>query len=303
MNSGKLITTKVKIIILAAIGLILFCIGTIMGGSLSSITSIFVGDKLEAGAIELADCPADSVKSLELNLFNSDITFKTGKIFDVSGTGNYDSYVKDGVLYAGSSSRKYSVKILGMKLSIPSRWICGYASYVITIPKKSRLDNININTSLCNITGDSLCADNIRITNRLGNFSIDALTADNVDIETKGGSIAISKTQISQSGALSAFRNLSVGTNHAADSALQNITASSNWGNIQITGKMSGNSTLTSSHGDARLSLLGNSGNYLFDSPKDNLLVNTESGSSDSKKQYGNIAFQCKRGKISADFQ
>lgn len=196
MNNRKSSKTKVILIVMAVAGLILFCFGTIMGGGITSITNSLQSEPLPDGAVPLSEVSKNDITSLELKLIHSDITIKTGKVFDVSGSGTYDSYVKDGVLYAGATSRKYYADFLGLKLYIPSKWICGHSSYIITLPDKSALTDLTIDTSFCDIEGGDLQVENISIENQFGDSEFASITADNLTANIKYGDFSSDIIQI-----------------------------------------------------------------------------------------------------------
>lgn len=303
MNSQKSKSTKVIIIILSVVGLILFCIGTIMGGSISSITGTFQGEELEDGAIPLADASPDQINEIELNLTRSDITFKTGRLFDVSGTGNYDSYVKDGVLYAGASSRKYYVSIFGQKLRIPSKLLCGFASYVVTIPTNAELESIVINTTFCNITGDSLKAKNITIDNHFGDTEITSLETSLLNAKQNFGTFTANHINVEDSSEIKAFGKISLGLNSEENSVINNLTAKNTWGDITIHGRLQENNLLSTALGDIFTNLSGSPTNYTLESDKDNLTIDSGTESEESLDFSGTITYQCNRGKGKVSFQ
>lgn len=195
----KEVNFKLILVIIAAIGFVLFCVGAIMGGRLSNIPASFKQDALPAGAEPLLqdDQNMDSadyintIHSVELNLIHSDLTIKIGKVFDISGTGACDAYVKDGVLYAGAGDTTYS---LG-GVTLDSSKVCGYGKYVLTIPDSAELRYVKINTKGCNIDGDGLKADNIEIHSTRGislkscKIDLDYIIANNKCIMDNAGKV------------------------------------------------------------------------------------------------------------------
>lgn len=284
-------------------GALLLCGGIITGGSITSIATSFQGEPLEEGAVPLAEVPSDQIKAVELNLIRSDISFAVGDNFDVSGTGNFDSYVKDGILYAGASSRKYTLKVLGMNLSLPSKWLCGHASYVITLPRKLTLDSIKINTSFSDITGDSLKADTIDINCTHGDFSMALLSAGHLKLNTTGGSISLGELYLEEEGAISGSRDITLGPGQN-NNDMHNITVNSDRGDLQFAGKVEGDSSFTTSRGDIHLTLPGTEKNYTLTSPEENLTIGSAAPASDNQtpEHYGNITFNCGHGEAAADF-
>lgn len=311
---SNILNNKQKVIIaLAVIGLILLCVGAVMGGSLSSIPTMFSEADLPEGIQSIDEVKTTDIRSVELNLIKSDITIKTGKSFSLSGTGLYDSYVKDGIFYAGASDNKHSANILGMKLKIPSKWVCGYGSYVLTIPKKANLDSITINTSYCNISGDLLQAKTMNISMKSGDLNLAGITADTLTLSASRGNIGIQNAQITQTGTIEAFRDVYIGNENTMKNFLGNVSVSTSLGDISLFGTLSNNSSLTTGFGDINTTLTGSKDKYNLNSQKGDLIIGTEVGTDISKENldkltlteglYGDITFTCNHGKSTVHFK
>ena len=85
---------KIKIIIaIGIIGIVIMVAGFVMGSGPSSIPAIFSEATIPEGAVPIGDVQTTDVRSIELNLFASKISIKSGENFDLSGSGQYDGYV------------------------------------------------------------------------------------------------------------------------------------------------------------------------------------------------------------------
>ena len=103
---------KIKIIIaIGIIGIVIMVAGFVMGSGPSSIPAIFSEATIPEGAVPIGDVQTTDVRSIELNLFASKISIKSGENFDLSGSGQYDGYVLNGVLYAGATQFKRTANV------------------------------------------------------------------------------------------------------------------------------------------------------------------------------------------------
>lgn len=311
---NNILNNKMKIIIaLAAIGLILLCVGAVMGGSLSSIPTMFSEADLPEGVQSIDEVKTTDIRSVELYLVKSDITIKTGKSFSLSGTGLYDSYVKDGIFYAGAGDNKHSANIWGMKLKVPSKWVCGYGSYVLTIPKKANLDSITVHTSYCNISGDLLQAKTIDISMKSGDLNLAGITADTLTLSASRGKIDIQNAQITQTGTITAFRDIFIGNENTMKNFLGNVCVSTSLGDISLFGTLANESSLATGFGDINTTLTGSKDRYNLNSQRGNLTIGSETGTKISKENldklalteglYGDITFTCNHGKSTVHFK
>ena len=95
---------KIKIIIaIGIIGILVMVAGFVMGSGPSSIPAIFSDQNLPEGSAAISDVQTGDIRSIELNLFSSKISIKSGENFDLSGSGQFDGYVLNGILYAGAT--------------------------------------------------------------------------------------------------------------------------------------------------------------------------------------------------------
>ena len=163
---------KKVFIALGIIGLVLICAGSVMGGGIASIPTMFQSYDMPAGAVALSEVAPTDIKAVELNLSYATLSIKAGQDFDLSSTGCYDSYVKDGIFYAGAGDTTHYATILGTKVNAPSKLVCGYTSYVLVIPSAAELDHISINTNHCDITCDSSLQDRLDLNMNGGELTI-----------------------------------------------------------------------------------------------------------------------------------
>lgn len=294
---------KKIIIILGVIGLILVCGGAVMGGSISSSSTMFSESNLPEGAQNPADVKTSDVHAIVLNLVNSDISVKYGKNFDLSGTGVYNSYVKEGIYYAGADDTKRSANIFGMKVSVPSKWVSGYGSYVLTIPEKADLERITINTFHCNIAAETLQAADLNLTMSAGDLTINHLTGNTISIAVKAGKATITDPVITDSGNIQASGDLSLGDTTASASVMNNLSLSSFLGDISLIGSVTGTSQVQTDFGNVTATLPGSSTNYGLTAPEGKLTVSPTGSADSSTEHFANISFACKHGNASVDFQ
>lgn len=286
-------STKNKIIIaLGVIGLVLLCVGSILGGSLSSIPAIFSEVTLPEGAISAEEAKPADVHSLELNLVNSDITIKTGEDFRLSGSGLSASYVKDGVLYAGKTEAKHTANIFGSKLSAPKDWIYGHGTYVLTIPPKAKFDSIKIQAAHCDIVADSLKATTIDLVAKSGNVTVTEIATDTLNISAK--SLSTENIQVLQNATINTSKNITIGNEAMMANVLQNVTLTSSRGDITTFGKFMGNSSISAERGNIATTLAGASTNYTMRPLGGELTIGTEVGAEVSEEHFGDISFTSK---------
>lgn len=298
---------KIKIIIaLGIIGILIMVAGFVMGSGPSSIPAIFSEQNIPEGAASINDVQTADIRSIELNFFASKISIKSGESFDLSGSGQFDSYVLNGILYAGATDAKRTANVLGMKFNVPSKWICGYGSYVLVIPPDAKLDQITINTNRCDITCDTLIASKININMKNGDLTADKLTADNAAIDVNG-SVNIASSQIAMNGSLNADRRLTLGTSGAAkESTMNNVTITNKRGGITLYGKLTGSSSLQTNRGNIEAVLSGSRANYTFPAASANLMIHDSAAATKENKDtepYGTVAIDPAKGNASISFE
>ena len=296
-------TKRNILIILAAVGLALICAGAIMGGSLAAIPATFQAESLPNGAIPLSDVKTSDIQGIQLKLNHSKITIKSGRQFDIAGTGLTDSYVQNGILYAGAGDTKYFIKIFGFKLTVPSSWVCGYANYVLTIPEKNKLQQVTIDTVNSDITGDGFHAGQVAITMKRGSLSLDQLSGDTILAQTSHGTISIPNITTTTKTELTASGTITLGNSDAKTSSLANLTCTcTGQGQINLTSAITGVSALSTEHGDIITHLAGSSAQYRLTS--DTGMVSIQSGTQPQTADTtdtASISYHC-NGDASADF-
>lgn len=297
---------KIKIIIaIGIIGILVMVAGFVMGSGPSSIPAIFSGQNIPEGAASINDVQAGDVRSIELNLFSSKISIKTGENFDLSGSGQFDGYVLNGILYAGATEAKRTANVLGMKFNVPSKWICGYGSYVLVIPPDANLDQITINTNRCDITCDALIASKVNINVKNGDLKVNTLTTDNAAISVDG-TLDVSSSKITMGGSISANNRMSIGTSGASkENAMNNTTLANKRGGITLYGKMTGSTTLQSNRGNIEACLYGSRANYTFPAAAPNLTIHDSAvaNTKDDPEPYGTVAVDASKGNASISFE
>lgn len=302
MNTGKKV-----IIALGVIGLVFICLGAVMGGNISSFATMFSEAHLPEGVLNPAEMATNDVNNMihgvELNLNNSTINVKYGERFELSGTGNFNSYIKDGVFYCGSDDTKYSANVLGMDISVPSKWVCGYGSYVLTIPENISLDTITFHTFNSSIAADTLPASQLNIDMTLGDLTINHALADSVSIKVNGGKATISNPVIVDSANIEASGEISLGGESSMENVLNNISLSSSRGDITLSSAVTGNAEIKSGWGDITATLPGSNTNYTLNAQKGDLNISPTAGSETSDDHLADISFSCDHGSASVNFQ
>lgn len=298
---------KIKIIIaLGIIGILIMVAGFVMGSGPSSIPAIFSEQNIPEGAASIKDVQTADIRSIELNFFASKISIKSGESFDLSGSGQFDSYVLNGILYAGATEAKRTANVLGIKFNVPSKWICGYGSYVLVIPPDAKLDQITINTNRCDINCDALIASKININMKNGDLTADKLTADNAAIDVNG-TLNIAASQIAMNGSVNADRRLTIGTSGAAkESTMNNVTITNRRGGITLYGKLTGSSSLQTNRGNIEAVLSGSRANYTLPAASVNLMIHDSAVATKENKDteaYGTVAVDTAKGNASISFE
>ena len=195
-----------------------------------------------------------------------------------------------------------------MKFSVPSKWICGYGSYVLVIPPNAKLDEITINTNRCDITCDSLIASKININVNHGDLKVHQLTADNAAISVDG-TLDAASSQIAMSGNISADQRLTLGTAGAAkDNTMNNTTIYNKRGGITLYAKLTGNASVQTSRGNLEAVLYGSRTNYTLPAAAANLLIHDSAIQEDNTKDnstelFGTVGVDVSKGNASISFE
>lgn len=302
-------SNRVKVFLaFGIIGAVLLIAGFVMGSGPSALPALFSEANLPEGAVDISTVSIDDVHSVELNLNASSISIKTGENFDISGSGQFNSYVLDGVFHVGYDDTKRTANLFGMKLNAPSKWICGYGSYVLVIPQDTMLEQITINTSQCDITCDQLAAEKIDVNVKGGDLSIDKLAAFNAAVHVPNGTLTVNSSAIAEAGEITAGKSISVGTaDTLSNTAMNNLSLSNSRGGITLYGILMGSSTLTANRSDIEACLGGSQDSYTLTSPGNNLAVASSSGDTDSKADttpfaLGSVTFDAKKGNANVSF-
>jgi hypothetical protein len=296
---------QIKIMItIGVIGIVLLVAGFVMGSRPSSLPAVFSEANPPEGAVDISEVSSETIQSVVLNLTDSDISIKTGESFEFSGTGMYDSYVLNNTYYVGSSDTKHTAKALGMSFSVPSKYVCGYGSYVLVLPQDA-VDNrqIQINTTRCDITCDSLIAGQLDINMKGGNLSVDNLCANTAAVNVTKGTVTIGSAQITESGSITAKKNISIGNGDVIDSnLLNNITLNNTKGGISFYGKVTGNSSFTAKHQDIDAYLSGSAANYTLTGMQERTSVNSTTTEDAEQELYGTLDLEPKSGNANVTF-
>ena len=294
---------KKIIIVLGVIGLVLMCGGIFLGGNPYSIPAMFSETNPPEGIQNPEEVKKSAVHSIKLNLINSHISIKPGDHFSLTGTGTFNSYVKDGVFYAGADDTKHSADLFGMKVRVPSKWVCGYGSYILTLPSKSSLDNITINTFHCDIAADTLQASNLNINMTAGDLTINHASADTLSIDVKGGKTIITNPVITNAGNIQASGDITIGDPDASEVSLNNMSLDSSRGDLSVIGQVTGTTQLQTGFGDITVTLPGSSENYGLTAQEGELAISPATVSEASSEHFGDIVFASKHRSSSVHFK
>lgn len=295
---------KAKILIAVGIlGLVLIGSGVVMGSGTSAIPAMFSDITYPEGSQQVTEVKKADIRALELNLFQSNLKIRIGESFELTGTGFTDSYVSNGTFYAGATEATHAATLFGMRVEVPSKWVCGYGSYVLTIPEKHSLEQITIHTNRCNITGDNLIAANVTVKMKSGNMDINTISADTLELSTTRGKINVQNTKINSSATVTATKNIQLNNFVDVDNPLNNLTLTTSRGDITVTGRPTGSSTYTTKRGNITPVFFGSEQNYSLQANQGTLNVTPSTVKNAGTDHYGDVSFDCKRGSANVSFQ
>lgn len=293
-----------KILIAVGIlGLVLLGCGIGMGSGISAVPAMFSEITYPEGSQQITEVKKADIRAIELSLIQSDLKIKLGESFELTGTGFTDSYVLNGTFYAGATEATHAADLFGMNIKVPSKWVCGYGSYVLTIPEKNSLEQITIHTSHCDIAGDNLVAPNITVEMKSGNMDINTVSGDTVTLSTTRGRINVQNTLINSSATVTATKGIELNNSVNTDSPLNNLTLTTSRGNITVAGRPTGTSTYTAKHGDITPVFFGSEQNYSLNANQGTLNVTPSTVENAGTDHYGDVSFDCKRGTANVTFQ
>lgn len=164
---------RIKVVlIIGIIGVALLIAGFVMGSGPSSLLGLFPETELPAGAVEISSVQPEDIHAINIKLNRSDLKITVGEQFTFSGGNDniYDSYVLNGTLVGGIGETQHASKALN--IHVPAKWICGYGSYVLTIPPNAELSQFTIDAPGSDITCDSSINEMVHIQVDRGNLNI-----------------------------------------------------------------------------------------------------------------------------------
>jgi len=255
---------------LFGLGIILIIVGFVFGGRIYGLSIDPLKNHKsvshELSGISLTD--TKDIKKLDFDLSAHDITFCQGDSFKISGGILSKNEIKDGVWKVQSelSDHAFAFQIFGMRIPFlkTKNWEGEEDEITITLPANITLDDITLDLSASDIEIDQLQCKTAIIGLSAGSLSAGSLTADTLNLSVSAGDIDIDQYQIAKSAELDCnMGDLAFGKNKCAFSNVcNNLSADCAMGNIDIYGKLTGNTTVDCSMGDMALNLVGLQDNY-----------------------------------------
>ena len=178
--------------------------------------------------------------------------------------------------------------------------------YTITIPSDVTFDkaNISLAAGACHIN-TPLIAGQSTIKIGAGDLKAKELQAKTLTIKIGAGEGIIDKLQVTEHcTAKVGVGNLELGKSDNV-SDIHNLVSKTAMGNTEITGKLTGSSTLKCATGNLDLTLAGTKSNYDFSTSTtmgDITFKKDSQSDNSSSENYGDVTLKCSMGAITVDF-
>lgn len=298
------------------IGILCIIAGIMMGGTLFSF---HINPKTssetytERGSMTLSDNEASQITGFDFDIKAQEVVIRSGESYGIetkndNENNRYHSYIKDGVWHVETpDNANADVTVLDHTIQIPfGHRITNDSLYTITIPSDVTFDkaNISLAAGACRINTPLISEQSI-IKIGAGDLRAKELQTKKLTIKIGAGEGIIEKLQVTEyCTAKVGVGNLELGKKPSS-SDIHNLVSKTAMGNTEITGKLTGNSTLKCSTGNLDLTLAGAKSNYSFSTSaamgdvtfkKDSPSENT------SSENYGDVTLKCSMGAITVDF-
>ncbi len=298
------------------IGILCIIAGIMMGGTLFSF---HINPKTssetytERGSMTLSDNEASQITGFDFDIKAQEVVIRSGESYGIetkndNENNRYHSYIKDGVWHVETpDNANADVTVLDHTIQIPfGHRITNNSLYTITIPSDVTFDkaNISLAAGACRIN-TPLIAEQSIIKIGAGDLRAKDLQAKKLTIKIGAGEGIIEKLQVTEyCTAKVGVGNLELGKK-SSSSDIHNLVSKTAMGNTEITGKLTGSSTLKCSTGNLDLTLAGAKSNYSFSTSAamgDVTFKKDSSSENTSSENYGDVTLKCSMGAITVDF-
>lgn len=267
----------------------------------------------ESGSMTLSDKEASQITGFDFDFKAQEVVIRSGESYGIEAKNDnennrYHSYIKDGVWHVETpDNANADVTVLDHTIQIPfGHRITNDNLYTITIPSDATFDkaNISLAAGACRIN-TPLIAGQSTIKIGAGELTAKELQAKTLTIKIGAGEGIIDKLQVTEHcTAKVGVGNLELGEK-ASSSDIHNLVSKTAMGNTEITGKLTGNSTLKCATGNLDLTLAGAKSNYNFSTSAamgDITFKKNSPSENTSSENYGDVTLKCSMGAITVDF-
>lgn len=312
------------LLVVFLVGILLTVVGICSGGRLFSYeitTEDEKNTKTTSGATTLSDADASTITGLDFNFKAHSAKIVMGNQFEISGKGNYESYVKDGIWYIETKYPRAYVRFLSRKIEIPAFWN-GWdedeGEFTITLPADTHFTTADIKLAAGNLHGDALSSNKINFKVGAGELKFKEISAKELTTKVGAGEASFNEFSIEES------CDIKVGAgeiyfgsedNILSENVIANLNGECAAGEIYIAGKLTGDADLDCSTGEIDLLLYGNRNDYsintsgalaeinIDDSAENKNENSSLDNNTENKEQFANISLDCSLGEINVEFE
>lgn len=299
------------------IGIILIIIGALMGGRIGdfSINPIKQKSNVSHSLPDVSLTDTTDIKSLSFDLSASSIKICAGDSFSITGGKLSKNEVSNGT-WTVETDHNMAISIFGRRVDFPMPDIFSLgdddSEITITLPKDATLVNTEIDLSAGDITIEKMnCTEDVNIDLSAGDVTIDSLTASKASFDLSAGDIDVNQYNISDSVYLDCSAgNITLGSKkYASENVCNDLEIDCSMGDIDVFGKLTGETKANASMGDINLNLVGSNMNYKIGNcntslgdvnytTKDFINKSSNVSVSDDNSEYGTIDISCSMGDI-----
>ena len=301
------------------IGIILIIVGTLMGGRIGDFSIHPIAKNQEGVSHTLSDVSltdTTDIQNISLDLSAASVKVITGDSFSITGGNLSKNEVTDGT-WKIKTKHGFELSFFGFHLDIPLpnklfHFNDDDSKIIITIPKTAVLDSAKVDLDAGDIHIEKLhCNKNVEIDLDAGDVTIDSIEAGKATFNVDAGDIEVKQYTIHDSASLDcSMGDISFGTKATAlKNVCNNLNTDCSMGNIDVYGKLTGESHADASMGDIDLRLVGSNVNYTIGNTDSSMgeisyttkdfINNSENYAvSDDHSVYGTLNFSCSMGNI-----
>lgn len=300
------------------IGIILIIVGTMMGGRIGDF-SIHPVENENGVSHTLSDVSltdTTDIQNISLDLSAASVKVRTGDSFGITGGKLSKNEVVNGT-WTVKTKHGFELSFFGFHINIPLpndlfHFNDDDSEIIITIPDTAVLNSAKIDLSAGDITVEKLhCSKEVEIDLSAGDVTIESLNAAKASFDLSAGDIDIKQYKIHDSVSLDcSMGDITLGTKaYALENFCNDLKIDCSMGNIDVYGKLTGESQVDASMGDIDLKLVGSNTNYTIAgsnssmgdisyTAKDFINNSNDISVSDDNSVYGSLNLSCSMGDI-----